>query len=83
MKDLDDNWDDDDISHVHRIGNNVSKGSRHIRVICREVFQKRCTLEGEKFKESLLTYSRTVYTSISIPILLSFSVRKTSGFELN
>ena len=36
MNDLDDDWDDDDIAHVHRIGNNVSKGPRLIRVICQK-----------------------------------------------
>lgn len=44
LGDLDDEWDDDVIEHVHRIGNNVSKGPRLIRVTC----------SGESVKKDIL-----------------------------
>ena len=44
LGDLDESWDDKVIEHVHRIGNNVSKGPRLIRVTC----------SGESYKKDIL-----------------------------
>ena len=47
LGDLDDEWDEDVIEHVHRIGNNISKGPRLIRVTCSEKSVKKTSFEKQ------------------------------------
>lgn len=57
MGDLNDGWSDDDIAHVHRIGSNVSKGPRLIRVICQKDTVRNDVLRKAKQLRNLPKYN--------------------------
>ncbi len=70
LSDLDEDWDDKVFEHLHRIGNNVSKGPRLIRVIC----------SGESVKKDILRKAkqlryRSAHTNVFINPDLTFQQR--------
>ena len=57
LSDLDKDWDNDVIAHMHRVGNRVSKGPRLIRVICSEETVKKDILRKAKQLRNLPAHS--------------------------
>lgn len=57
LGELDNDWDNDSIEHVHRIGNNLSKGPRLIRVTCSEESVKKDILRKAKQLRDLPAHS--------------------------
>jgi len=90
MNDLYDDWDDDNVAHVHRIGINVSKGPRLIRVICRGETVRHEILRRAKKLRNLPTHSHvyinpdlTVFQRVENRQLRSeLKLRKSQGEDV-